>query len=35
MSAETLWNFDGKDRDGRPEAEEGSFYGGSQQSWAA
>lgn len=35
MSAETLWNFDRKNRDGRPEAEEGSFYGGNQQSWAA
>lgn len=35
VSAETPWNFDGKNRDWRPEAEEGLFYGGNQQGWAA
>ena len=31
VSAETLWNFDRKNRDGRPEAEEGSFYVGTSR----
>lgn len=34
MSAETPWNLDGKNRDWRPEAEEGLFYGGNQRGWA-